>query len=73
MRAVAGIWKIGMMPGRLQRKMKMNSDSRNGVQPRPSLPIVCMTMPSSMKSTDRLGQVAHALRCDQRVLAAGER
>ena len=28
----------------------MKSDSRNGVQPRPSRPIVCMTIPS-MKST----------------------
>ena len=34
----------------------MNSDSRNRVQPRPSLPIVCMTMPSmkSMIASTRL-------------------
>ena len=34
----------------------MNSDSRNGVQPRPSRPIVCMTMPSmkSMIASTRL-------------------
>ena len=30
----------------------MNRLSRNGVQPRPSLPIVCMTMPFSMNSTE---------------------
>src|SRR6056297_2554829 len=50
MRAVAGIWNTGRIPGMLQRKMKMNSDSRNGVHLRPCLPIVCMTMPSSMNS-----------------------
>ena len=50
MRAVAGIWMIGMTPGMLQRKMKMNRLSRNGVHLRPDLPIVCMTMLSSMNS-----------------------
>ena len=50
-RAVAGICRIGMTPGRLQRKMKMKRLSKNGVQPRPDLPRVCITMPSSMNST----------------------
>ena len=50
MRAVAGIWKIGMTPGMLQRKMKMKRLSRNGVHLSPSLPSVCITMPSSMNS-----------------------
>ena len=35
----------------LQRKMKMNRLSSSGVHPRPFLPSVCITMPSSMKST----------------------
>ena len=49
-RAVAGIWMIGMMPGMLQRKMKMNRLSRNGVHFSPDLPSVCITMLSSMNS-----------------------
>ncbi len=52
MRAVAGICRIGRISGRLQRKMKRKRLRRNGVQLRPSLPIVCMTMPSSTNSTD---------------------
>ena len=51
MRAVAGICRIGMIPGRLQRYTKMKMDNRNGVHPSPSRPIVCMTICSSMNST----------------------
>ncbi len=50
MRAVAGIWMIGITPGMLHKKMKMNRLSRNGVHLRPDLPSVCITTLSSMKS-----------------------
>jgi hypothetical protein len=51
MRAEAGIWITGMTSKMLVKKMKKNSDSMNGVHARPSLPIVCMMMPSCTKST----------------------
>ena len=50
MRAVAGIWMIGITPGMLQRKMKRKRLSRNGVHLRPDLPSVCITTLSSMNS-----------------------
>ena len=51
MRAFTGIWTTGMIPQMLQTKMNVNSVSRNGVQPRPSGPIVCRMISSSTKST----------------------
>jgi hypothetical protein len=36
----------------LHRKMNRNKLSSSGVQFSPALPIVCMTMPSSMNSTE---------------------
>ena len=51
MRALAGICITGMMPVMLVKRMKKNSDVRNGTQLRPSRPMVCMTTPSRMKST----------------------
>ena len=50
-RAVAGIWMNGMMPGILQMKMNRNIERRNGVHPRPERPIVSMMMLRSTNST----------------------
>ena len=52
MRAVAGICAVGMISVMLQKKTKKKMDTRNGVHPSPSRPIVCMTMSLSMNSTD---------------------
>ena len=62
MRAFTGIWMTGMISQMLQTKMKLNSVSRNGVQPQPSGPIVCRMMPFADEVDDRLGHVLHAGR-----------
>ena len=41
MRAVTGIWMIGITSKMLQTKMKANNVNRNGVQDIPSGPMVC--------------------------------
>ena len=51
MRAFTGIWATGMISQMLQMNTKLNSVSRNGVQPIPSLPIVCRMIPSRTNST----------------------
>src|SRR4051794_6323556 len=52
MRALPGIWNVGMISVMLVNRMKKNIASKNGVQPKPSRPIVCITMPSWMKSME---------------------
>ena len=52
MRAEAGIWITGTISKMFVKNTKKKIDMRNGVYLRPSLPIVCMTMPSSTKLTD---------------------
>ena len=52
MRAVAGICAVGMISVMLQKKTKKKMDTRKGVHPSPSRPIVCITMSLSMNSTD---------------------
>ena len=51
MRAFTGIWTEGMRPQMLVVRTNVNSVSRNGVNFRPSVPIVSMTMLSSMNPT----------------------
>ena len=50
MRAFAGIWTKGMTSHRLQNKMNVNKVVRNGVNLRPSGPMVSITMLLSTKS-----------------------
>ena len=63
---------IGMIPGMLQRKMKMNRLSRNGVHLSPDLPRVCITMPSSMNSIVVSARLRDAGRGEQRIAPGGE-
>ena len=72
MRALTGICATGMTSQMLQTKMKLNIVSRNGVQHRPSSPIVSRMMPLRTKSIVDSATFCAPRRHELRPAAGGE-